>query len=58
MHEFGHAIGFYHEHQNPYFLMPYDEEKVFEFFKKNENWTESKTRQNFLKRSPLNEKIV
>ena len=32
LHEFGHALGFIHEHQSPAASIPWDKEKVYSFF--------------------------
>ncbi|MEK5203284.1 M12 family metallopeptidase [Bacillus sp. FSL R10-2789] len=34
LHEFGHALGLYHEHQNPVNNIPWDEKAVIDYYKK------------------------
>ncbi|MFO0938145.1 MAG: hypothetical protein U0798_16700 [Gemmataceae bacterium] len=48
LHEFGHAIGFIHEHQNPTGGIKWNEKRVIEDNKKLNNWNEAKTRANIL----------
>lgn len=38
LHEFGHALGAVHEHQLPTANIPWDEPKVYEYYKKNYGW--------------------
>ena len=40
LHEFGHAIGLQHEHQNPTAGIPWDKPVVYEYCKKNYGWDE------------------
>lgn len=40
LHEFGHALGFFHELQNPFNKIPFDEEKVKAFYAS--KWTPEK----------------
>ncbi|WP_139785420.1 M12 family metallopeptidase [Chryseobacterium phocaeense] len=41
LHEFGHALGFMHEHQHPGAVIPWDKEKVYEYYKNSQSppWT-------------------
>lgn len=39
-HEFGHALGFIHEHQNPIGGIPWDREKAIRFYMQSSGWTE------------------
>ena len=32
IHEFGHALGFHHEQQNPFDAIPWDEQKVYDHY--------------------------
>lgn len=38
LHEFGHALGFIHEHQHPENGIPWDIEKVYEFYALTQGW--------------------
>lgn len=38
MHEFGHALGFWHEHQKPVYDREIDYELAIEFYKKTQKW--------------------
>lgn len=49
LHEFGHAIGLIHEHQNPnggLDSIPWDREKVFEYYEKYMKWDKDKITRN------------
>ena len=51
LHEFGHALGLIHEHQNPAGGIPWDEEAVLRDYSGPPNrWSEQKIRQNILNR--------
>lgn len=50
VHEFGHAIGCVHEQASPAVDIPWDEEKVLEYYKEWQGWTEETTRHNVLHR--------
>jgi serralysin len=39
VHEFGHVLGFLHEHQSPASPLQWDLPKTYEYFKKEGNWT-------------------
>lgn len=39
VHEFGHALGAIHEHQNPNANIPWDREKVYEYYSRTQGWT-------------------
>jgi hypothetical protein len=58
LHEFGHAIGLHHEHQNPAAGIPWNEEAVFRYFRERYQppWDEAKVRRNIL--NPLNGNLV
>jgi len=38
LHEFGHALGLIHEHQNPHFNFPWNEEVVYKYYWDNHQW--------------------
>jgi len=38
-HEFGHALGFYHEHQSPASPLQWDLPKTYKYFKDQNNWS-------------------
>ncbi len=47
VHEFGHAIGFIHEHQSPAANIPWDKEKVYQFFDSQDpKWTRAEVDHN------------
>ena len=46
LHEFGHALGLQHEHQNPTAGIPWDKPVVYEYCKKNYNWDEEMVNRN------------
>lgn len=46
LHEFGHALGFVHEHQSPVGKIPWDKEKVYEYYKNKEGWDRQKVDDN------------
>ena len=49
LHEFGHALGFVHEHQAPLAGIPWDTEKVYSFYGKSpNNWSRATVDQNVL----------
>ena len=49
LHEFGHALGFIHEHQSPAAGIPWDTAKVYSYFGGSPNyWNRSKVNQNVL----------
>ncbi|MFL6248012.1 MAG: M12 family metallopeptidase [Thermoanaerobaculia bacterium] len=50
LHEFGHALGCIHEQASPAIDIPWDEEKVYAFYKRTQNWDEEKTYNNVLRR--------
>lgn len=52
LHEFGHVLGCIHEHQHPVITFNWDEEKVIEYYAKEHNWDEAKTRHNILNKLP------
>jgi len=50
LHEFGHALGMVHEHQNPTAgrVIKWNEEAVYEYYRRTQNWDREKTRFNVL----------
>ena len=50
LHEFGHALGLKHEHQNPNLSIQWDEPAVIADCKEEQGWDEAKTRHNVLNR--------
>lgn len=50
IHEIGHTIGFPHEHQNPNAGIEWNEEKVYAFFKENDDWNREETHDNVIKK--------
>jgi Astacin (Peptidase family M12A) len=39
IHEFSHALGMYHEHQNPTSTIKWDKEKLYAYFQQNDGWS-------------------
>jgi hypothetical protein len=39
LHEFGHALGFLHEHQSPVAGIPWNRERVYAYFKEKDGWS-------------------
>ncbi len=50
LHEFGHALGLIHEHQNPEAGIPWDVPAVYAYFQRRYGWPPSQTFDNVLKR--------
>lgn len=51
LHEFGHALGFYHEHQHPTNGIPWDETAVYKFYAQPPNsWDKATTKRNVIDR--------
>ncbi|WP_338358668.1 M12 family metallopeptidase [Yeosuana marina] len=50
LHEFGHALGLVHEHQNPNFSLKWNEPEVIKYYKNTYGWTEEKTYDNVIYR--------
>jgi hypothetical protein len=57
LHEFGHAIGLIHEHQNPGARIPWNEQAVYAFFEQRYGWPRQQTFQNVLKRMEQNSSL-
>lgn len=50
LHEFGHALGMIHEHQNPATTIPWNKEAVYEYYAgPPNNWSKAQTDQNLFK---------
>ncbi len=39
LHEFGHALGCIHEHQHPFNGIPWDREKAYEYYRRQQGWS-------------------
>lgn len=50
LHEFGHALGLIHEHQNPDAAIPWNEAAVYEYYRRTQGWDEDETKNNVLER--------
>jgi len=50
IHEFGHALGFHHEHQSPASPLQWDLPKTYKYFKDNNNWSEDEVNRNVINR--------
>ena len=50
LHEFGHALGLLHEHQNPTGGIPWDEAAVYDFYQRTQGWDRRTTYQNVMAR--------
>jgi len=55
LHEFGHALGLLHEHQNPSGGIPWDEEEVYAFYQRTQGWDRRTTYHNVIARQGHNE---
>lgn len=49
LHEFGHALGFKHEHQSPVAKIPWNPEKVYEYYRETQGWDRDKVYEAVLK---------
>jgi hypothetical protein len=54
LHEFGHALGLIHEHQNPAAGIPWDRRKVYQYFKSTYRWTDMQVNTNIFDLSSRN----
>ena len=52
LHEFGHALGFVHEHQSPAAQMFWDEAKIIRAYSTIPGWNEAKIRHNIIRTFP------
>jgi hypothetical protein len=50
LHEFGHALGCIHEQASPAAAIPWDEPKVYEFYRRWQGWSDETIRHNVLRR--------
>lgn len=50
LHEFGHAFGCIHEHSHPEASIPWDEERVYRYYRLTNGWDRDKTFRNVIKR--------
>jgi hypothetical protein len=50
LHEFGHALGMLHEHQSPANGIPWDETKVYDYYRTHYNWDREAVDSNVLRR--------
>ena len=48
IHEFGHALGFHHEHQSPASPLQWDLPKTYKYFKDENNWSEDEVNRNVI----------
>lgn len=55
LHEFGHALGFKHEHSHPESGIPWDRERVYEAFANSDGWNRSEVDRNVFEASSKNE---
>ena len=55
LHEFGHALGFAHEHQNKNAPIQWNEKGVLDYYAAKSGWSEGRTKRNILK--PLSEDL-
>ncbi|KAH6844642.1 hypothetical protein B0I37DRAFT_377948 [Chaetomium sp. MPI-CAGE-AT-0009] len=55
LHEFGHALGCYHEHQSPAVGIPWNEPAVMEYYMRANGWDEATTRASLLQKYPASE---
>ncbi|MBJ7882966.1 M12 family metallopeptidase [Gelidibacter salicanalis] len=50
LHEFGHALGLVHEHQNPNSELVWNEPAVFDYYARTQGWNEEETYENVIYR--------
>jgi hypothetical protein len=48
IHEFGHALGFHHEHQSPASPLQWDLPKTYKYFKEKNDWSEDEVNRNII----------
>lgn len=48
LHEFGHALGLFHEHQNPTGGIPWDQEAVYDHYRRTQGWDRKTTFDNVM----------
>ena len=54
LHEFGHALGLLHEHQNPSGGIPWDEAAVYSHYRASQGWSPQTTYANVIKKASRN----
>lgn len=54
LHEFGHALGLLHEHQNPNGGIPWDEAAVYEHYRRTQGWDQRTTYSNVIQKASRN----
>lgn len=55
LHEFGHALGLKHEHQNPAIRIPWNETAIINELKRTQGWSEETIRHNVINRLNVSE---
>jgi serralysin len=50
LHEFGHALGLVHEHQNPVANIPWNETAVYAYYQTTQHWSREQTHANVLEK--------
>lgn len=55
LHEFGHALGLLHEHQNPAGGIPWNEAAVYDFYRRTQGWDQQTTYTNVMARQSADE---
>jgi hypothetical protein len=55
LHQFGHALGMVHEHQSPASNIPWDEEKVYNYYRAHYNWNRKAVYSNILRQYDVTE---
>jgi hypothetical protein len=50
LHEFGHALGLLHEHQNPAGSIPWNVEAVYSYYRETQGWDQQKTYNNVIRK--------
>ena len=55
LHEFGHSLGCIHEHQSPIARIPWDKNKVIEYYKRTQGWSAEEVQQQVLNRDNSSE---
>jgi serralysin len=55
LHEFGHALGLVHEHQNPNNHISWNKENVYAYYKQKYGWTKQTTYYNFFEKYSVNQ---
>lgn len=51
LHEFGHALGLLHEHQNPTGGIPWDKEAVYDYYRRTQGWNRQTTYENVMQKA-------